>query len=101
MDENIWDRGPQPPVQPVKPAVLWTPDPAPGREGAPEFEPALRRYTEAYRGYLRALDEHPNARADWEKRHGSGPVQITVASAAEAVERDSVRYALKLPPGKV
>jgi hypothetical protein len=97
-DETVWDLGPVKPMRPEKPAVLVeTPALALGSEGPPEYEPALRRYTEAYRHYLRALDEYPKERADWEKRHGSGPIQITVASRAETVERDPARYSLKRP----
>ncbi len=96
MDERVYDLGPQPPIRPVKPAVLTeTPELAPGSEGPPGYEPALRRYAEAYSHYLRALDSFPAERAAWEAKHGKGPVQITVNSAAEVVERDPARYSLK------
>jgi hypothetical protein len=38
-------------------------------------------------------------RSAWVKRHGEGPIRISIFSAAEAFERDPRRYALTLPPG--
>jgi hypothetical protein len=38
-------------------------------------------------------------RAAWVKIHDAGPVRISVFSAAEAVERDTARFALRLPAG--
>lgn len=96
MDEKVWDAGPQPPARPVKPQVLLDAvDLPPGAEGDPAIEPALQRYAKLYSQFLVESDDHPRIRAEWEARHGKGPVQITVNSAAEVVERDPARYSLK------
>jgi hypothetical protein len=98
MDEVVFDRGPQPPVRPVKPQVMLDAvDLPPGAEGDPALEPASRSYAAAYAQYLVASDAYPAERAAWEKQHGKGPVQISVNSAAEVIERDPARFSLTMP----
>jgi hypothetical protein len=97
-DQCIWDAGPVAPQRPSRPAVLTkTPELAPGAEGPPDYEPALRRYAEAYSHYLRALDSFPAERAAWEAEHGKGPIEVVVNSAAEVIERDPQRYSIRRP----
>jgi hypothetical protein len=93
MDETCFDKGPQPPVRPVKPQVLLDAvELPPGAEGDPAIGSATRNYAEVYSHYLRALDSYPAERAAWEKQHGSAPVLISVFSAAEAIARDPQRF---------
>jgi hypothetical protein len=96
---RVFDLGPQPPVRPVKPPVLLdTVELPPGAEGDPRIEPELRRYTEAYRDYLAALDAHQAERVAWERESGGGPIEI-LTHQHDIVERDPKRYVRKLPEG--
>jgi hypothetical protein len=94
----VWDFGPQPPVAPVKPAVLQTPDPPPGAHGNPEFEPTSRRFAEAQAGYLRDLENYRHERAAWERASGGGPIEI-LTGQRDIVEVGRGRYVRTLPPG--
>jgi hypothetical protein len=38
-------------------------------------------------------------RAAWVKKHGPGPVRVSIFSAGECIERDPRRYTHRLPPG--
>jgi hypothetical protein len=96
---HIFDLGPQAPIRPVKPRVLLdTPALAPGATGPDDYEAEFARYTQQYRGYLRAMDSYETERAKWERESGGGAIEISTTQA-NIVECGRGRYVAELPEG--
>jgi hypothetical protein len=98
----IFDIGPQLPVQPVKPPVLFNAAKlSPGADGDPRIEPELRRYADAYRNYLAQTESFEAERKAWEREAGGAALEIACdsVSGGEMLERGHGRYVATLPFG--